>query len=50
MTEWLEFRAPDLSEIKKRLKRPNLFDARNLYSTTKVKEVGLNYFAIGKRV
>ncbi len=48
MTEWVEFRAPDYLEIKSRLKTSNLFDARNICTTEKVLEAGLNYFAIGK--
>jgi len=48
MTEWSEFRAPDFAEIKLRLKTPVLFDARNLYKRSKVKNVGMEYYAIGK--
>lgn len=50
MTEWLEFRAPDYEEIKKRLRLPNLFDARNIYPAKTILGHGMNYFAIGKRI
>ena len=48
MTEWREFRIPDFSIIKKKLKVPVIFDARNLYETEKVLDEGFDYQAIGK--
>lgn len=48
VTEWREFNTPDFAEIKKRLKKPVLFDGRNLYDTKKVLAEGFDYFAIGK--
>ncbi len=50
ITEWSEFRAPDYHEIKKRLRTPVIFDARNILKTEKVLEMGITYYAIGKRV
>ena len=50
MTEWKQYRAPDFEEIKSRLKTPLIFDARNLYSTKKVLEMGFTYYAIGKSI
>lgn len=50
LTEWKEFRAPDFSEIKSRLKQPVIFDGRNLYNTQKVVADGFEYYAVGKRV
>lgn len=48
VTEWREFTTPDFAEIKKRLKKPVIFDGRNLYDTKKVIAEGFDYFAIGK--
>lgn len=48
VTEWREFNTPDFAEIKKRLKKPVIFDGRNLYDTHKVLAEGFEYFAIGK--
>ena len=48
VTEWREFNTPDFSEIKARLKKPVIFDGRNLYDTKKVLAEGFDYFAIGK--
>lgn len=50
MTEWPEFRSPDFLEIKKRMATSVVFDARNLYPTHKVVELGFHYYAIGKFV
>ncbi len=47
-TDWQEFRAPDFDQIVKRLKRPVLFDGRNLYSPSYVKQQGLEYYSIGR--
>ncbi len=48
MTEWLEFRAPDYSELAGRLTEKVIFDARNIYPVKAVREAGLDYYAIGK--
>jgi len=50
MTEWREFKNPDYSELKKKLKTPVIFDARNLFKTEKILEQGFAYYAIGKRI
>jgi len=49
VTEWKEFRAPDFDHIKATLKTPVIFDGRNMYIPSQVKEAGLEYFAIGRR-
>ncbi len=48
VTEWKEFRSPDLDEIRRRLKHPVVFDGRNLYDPAWVRECGLEYFSIGR--
>ncbi len=48
MTEWKEFRFPEFEEVKKRLRAPNIFDARNIYNPEHLIGDGFNYFAIGK--
>lgn len=47
VTEWKEFRSPDLDEIKKRLKNPIIFDGRNQYDRKELKDMGFEYFQIG---
>lgn len=49
VTEWKEFRAADLEQIKAKLKNPVVFDGRNLWNPKEVKSHGLDYFAIGRR-
>jgi UDPglucose 6-dehydrogenase len=48
VTEWKEFRSPDFDAIKARLKRPVIFDGRNLYDPATPRKAGLEYFAIGR--
>ena len=50
VTEWREFTTPDFKEIKSRLKKPVIFDGRNLYDTKKILSEGFDYFAIGKKI
>ncbi|MCW8107519.1 UDP-glucose/GDP-mannose dehydrogenase family protein [Alteromonas ponticola] len=47
-TEWQAFRAPDFELIKNKLKQPLVFDGRNLYEPSRMKEYGLQYYAIGR--
>jgi len=48
VTEWREFKVPDYSELKKRMKDHVIFDARNIYSPTEVEEKKFSYYAIGR--
>jgi UDPglucose 6-dehydrogenase len=48
VTEWREFRSPDFDVIRNALKQPVIFDGRNLYDPTLVKQFGFKYFAIGR--
>ena len=47
VTEWKEFRQPDFIEIKKRLKKPIIFDGRNQYDMDSLCEKGFEYYQIG---
>ncbi|MBN1971267.1 MAG: UDP-glucose/GDP-mannose dehydrogenase family protein [Candidatus Delongbacteria bacterium] len=47
ITEWKEFRSPDFSEMKLRLKNPIIFDGRNQYRAEKLKDFGFEYHQIG---
>ncbi|MGQ0545704.1 MAG: UDP-glucose dehydrogenase family protein [Betaproteobacteria bacterium] len=49
-TEWREFRSPDFAAIKTRLKTPAIFDGRNLYDPAQLRELGIEYYPIGRRV
>ena len=48
VTEWTEFRSPNLSQIKTSLKQAIIFDGRNLYNPKELKNLGFEYFAIGR--
>jgi UDPglucose 6-dehydrogenase len=49
LTEWLSYRAPSFTEMKKRLSgaRPVLIDARNIWRPVDVHKAGLRYVGIG---
>ena len=49
MTEWNVFRTPDFDEIQSSLKNKLIFDGRNLYSIDQMKELGFEYFSIGRK-
>lgn len=48
ITEWKEFRSPEFSEIKRRLKSPVIIDGRNLYEPQTVRDLGFEYSGIGR--
>ena len=48
-TEWGMFRNPDFELMKKSMKTPVIFDGRNLYDVDKMKEMGWNYYSIGRK-
>ena len=48
ITEWHQFRYPNFEKIKSTLKNPIIFDGRNQYNTTKLKDAGFTYYAIGR--
>ncbi len=47
-TDWQEFRTPDFDMIAEKLKKPVIFDGRNLYSPAFVKKQGIEYHSIGR--
>lgn len=48
MTEWNEYRALDLSKIKKFMKGDVFVDLRNVYDPKMVREAGFQYFGVGR--
>jgi UDPglucose 6-dehydrogenase len=49
VTEWNEFRTPDFLKIKKHLKKPLIFDGRNIYNQEELRKMGFTYYGIGRR-
>ena len=48
VTEWNEFRSPDFTHMKKALRRPVVFDGRNLYDPERMASLGFEYHGIGR--
>jgi len=49
VTEWKTFRAPDFLAMKAALGTPTIFDGRNLYEPDAMRELGFDYFPVGRR-
>ena len=49
VTEWSEFREPDFPRIRALMRRPAIFDGRNIYNPQSVREAGFHYQGIGRR-
>ncbi len=47
-TEWNQFRHPDFTKIKSLLKKPLIFDGRNLYDPTLLSKLDFTYVSIGR--
>ncbi|HRP62907.1 MAG TPA: UDP binding domain-containing protein, partial [Phycisphaerales bacterium] len=47
-TEWTEFRHPDFEQVARRLKRKVIFDGRNIYRHTTLRELGFTYLSVGR--
>ena len=50
VTEWDEFRTPNFSLIKSKLRHPVIFDGRNLFEPQFIKSLGIDYYCIGRIV
>ncbi len=48
-TEWQEFREPDFERMKSLMKRPVIFDGRNLFEPDQMHVIGFEYFGIGRK-
>ena len=48
VTEWKVFRSPDFQLIKEKLSTPVIFDGRNIYDPNHVKELGFDYYGMGR--
>lgn len=48
LTDWTEFRALNLKELRKRVKNPLLIDLRNIYPISEVESAGFAYYSVGR--
>ena len=47
-TEWPEYRTPDFEKLAQALPSKVIFDGRNLYDLSAMKELGFTYYSIGR--
>jgi UDPglucose 6-dehydrogenase len=47
-TEWKEFNRVDLMETRRVMQTPIIFDGRNFFHPQTMKEVGFQYYGIGR--
>ncbi|WP_223643370.1 UDP-glucose/GDP-mannose dehydrogenase family protein [Corallococcus sp. EGB] len=48
VTEWSEFRHPDLRRLKSLMRRPVIFDGRNVFDPEQARGAGFTYFGVGR--
>jgi UDPglucose 6-dehydrogenase len=48
ITEWRQFRYPDFKRIKSEMKTAIIYDGRNQYEPTSLREMGFEYYGIGR--
>ncbi|TAK63262.1 MAG: UDP-glucose/GDP-mannose dehydrogenase family protein [Bacteroidetes bacterium] len=48
VTEWNEFRRPDFARMKSLMKEKVIFDGRNIYDPSVLKDLGFIYYSIGR--
>ncbi|HEX5747493.1 MAG TPA: UDP-glucose/GDP-mannose dehydrogenase family protein [Archangium sp.] len=49
VTEWNEFRHPDFERMKALMKSPVIFDGRNIYDPSRMRELGFTYMGLGRK-
>ncbi|MBR1712369.1 MAG: UDP-glucose/GDP-mannose dehydrogenase family protein [Alloprevotella sp.] len=48
LTEWKQFRLPSWEAVGRVMRRPVLFDGRNIYDPQELADAGFDYFSIGR--
>ena len=48
VTEWSQFKAPDFEIMRSLLQAPVIFDGRNLFDPSRMRERGFTYVSIGR--
>ena len=49
VTEWHEYRTPDFHRLKRVMRQPALFDGRNTWVPSEVRQLGFTYSGIGRK-
>ncbi len=47
-TDWADFKTPDFERVRSLLKGPVIFDGRNLYRHTTMRDAGFHYYSVGR--
>lgn len=50
VTEWSEFREPDFPRLMKIMRKPVVFDGRNVFNPAKLRGSGFSYYGIGRNI
>jgi UDPglucose 6-dehydrogenase len=48
VTEWREFKLLNMERIKNIMRRPVIFDGRNIYDAERTRKMGFEYYSIGR--
>ncbi|MBX2964958.1 MAG: UDP-glucose/GDP-mannose dehydrogenase family protein [Cyclobacteriaceae bacterium] len=49
-TEWPEYRTPDFARIAAAMNQRIIFDGRNIYDISNIRELGLTYYSVGREI
>lgn len=49
LTEWKQFRLPSWEVVRRSMRQPVVFDGRNIYDPVEMRELGFEYFSIGRK-
>jgi UDPglucose 6-dehydrogenase len=49
-TEWPEYRTPDFDRVKSLMNSKAIFDGRNIYDTSNIRELGFTYYSVGREI
>jgi UDPglucose 6-dehydrogenase len=49
VTEWNEFKFLDLERLRGMMRRPAIFDGRNMWEPERMRRLGFEYHSIGRR-
>jgi len=49
ITEWNEFKYLNLERLRGLLRRPVIFDGRNLYEPERMRRLGFEYHSVGRK-
>jgi len=48
ITEWQAFRNPNFERMKSMMRKPVIFDGRNIYDPVHLREMGFTYYSVGR--